>query len=312
MPPAFLALGLAKRSGRPVVVICTSGTATANLHPAVLEASHAHLPLVVLTADRPPEMRGTGASQATDQLKLFGSAVRLFTEVGPSLDDSTPSANSYWRSLVCRAVAISADGPVHLNLSFREPLEFVLVDHMDARFPGRSDGKPWVESRRPPRRRCRATWSPSLRQRVASLWSAMTRPPCCRSRFRRGRGLATACRAAEQRPAGTNAITAYRYLLGHPATRQRLQPELVVCVGRPGISREVQALLRDAPEMIVVDRQDDWADPTRAAHRLVHLLPTPDWPAAEPSRLRQWRDADRTAVAAMTASSTTRSSTSRK
>ena len=105
----FLALGLAKRSGRPVVVIYSSGTATANLHPAVLEASHAHVPLVVLTADRPPEMRGTGASHATDQLRLFGSAVRLFTEVGaPSLEDSTPSANSYWRSLVCRAVAISA------------------------------------------------------------------------------------------------------------------------------------------------------------------------------------------------------------
>ena len=73
----------------------------------------------------------------------------------------------------------------------------------------------------------------------------------------------------------------------------------MVCVGRPGISREVQALLRDVPEMIVVDPHDDWADPTRAAHRLVRQLPTPDWPAADPSWLRQWRDADRTAVAAM-------------
>jgi len=94
---AFFALGAAKRAGRPAAVLCTSGTAAANLHPAVLEADHARAPLLLLTADRPPELRGTGANQATDQLKLYGTAVRWFCEVGPPADgpDAAPSA-TWW------------------------------------------------------------------------------------------------------------------------------------------------------------------------------------------------------------------------
>ena len=174
----FLALGLAKRSGRPVVVVCTSGTATANLHPAVLEVSHSHVPLVVLTADRPAEMRWHRVrAKPTDQIKLFGSAVRLFAEIGtPCLEvDSTPSANCYWRSLVCRAVASAATGPVHLNVPLREPLEFAPCDDARARFPGRADGDPWVQitaATSTARRRAR---SPFRRARAASSSSVMTR-----------------------------------------------------------------------------------------------------------------------------------------
>ena len=79
---SFTALGLAKASRRPVAVLCTSGTAAANFHPAVIEADESGVPLLVLTADRPPELRGTGASQTIDQVKLYGAAVRWYAESG--------------------------------------------------------------------------------------------------------------------------------------------------------------------------------------------------------------------------------------
>ncbi|HEY1345599.1 MAG TPA: thiamine pyrophosphate-binding protein, partial [Streptosporangiaceae bacterium] len=115
---AFLALGLAKLSRRPAAVVCTSGTAGAHFHAAVIEADEAGVPLLVLTADRPPELRGTGANQTVDQLKLYGSAVRWFCEVG--VPEARPGMNAYWRSLACRAWASASGaagtvpGPVHL------------------------------------------------------------------------------------------------------------------------------------------------------------------------------------------------------
>ena len=122
----FLALGLAKASGRPVVVLCTSGTAAAHLHAAVIEADEAGVPLIVLTADRPPELRGTGANQTIDQLKLYGSAVRWFCEAG--VPEARAGMAGYWRSLACRSWALASGaggafpGPVHVNVPLREPL----------------------------------------------------------------------------------------------------------------------------------------------------------------------------------------------
>ncbi|MGH3839181.1 MAG: thiamine pyrophosphate-binding protein, partial [Pseudonocardiaceae bacterium] len=122
---AFLALGLALRSGVPVPVVCTSGTAAANLHPAVLEAHHAGVPLLAVTADRPGELVGTGANQTVHQASLYGAAVRA----APSL--SAPSdigQQAHWRSTADRAIAAArgalggGPGPVHLNVPLREPL----------------------------------------------------------------------------------------------------------------------------------------------------------------------------------------------
>src|SRR5947199_8323348 len=112
----FFALGTALGSGRPAAVLCTSGSAAANLHPAVVEADEAGVPLIVLTADRPPELRDIGAGQTIDQLKLYGDAVRWFFEVGNH--EATPGRLRWIRTLACRAYATAAGarpGPVHLN-----------------------------------------------------------------------------------------------------------------------------------------------------------------------------------------------------
>src|SRR5688500_2101421 len=120
----FFALGAALATGQPVAIACTSGTAAANLHPAVAEADEASVPLIVLTSDRPPELRGVGAGQTIDQVKLYGSAVRWFSEMGTH--DADDAGLLHMRSSACRAFSQAAGdprpGPVHLNLSWRDPL----------------------------------------------------------------------------------------------------------------------------------------------------------------------------------------------
>jgi 2-succinyl-5-enolpyruvyl-6-hydroxy-3-cyclohexene-1-carboxylate synthase len=121
---AFFALGRAKRTGKPTPLVCTSGTATANFHPAVIEADQARVPLLLLTADRPPELRDSGANQTVDQQKLYGDAVRWFTEL-PEPEADARKLRSL-RTTVGRSVAEATGvppGPVHLNVSFRKPLE---------------------------------------------------------------------------------------------------------------------------------------------------------------------------------------------
>ncbi|MFN2611772.1 MAG: 2-succinyl-5-enolpyruvyl-6-hydroxy-3-cyclohexene-1-carboxylic-acid synthase [Solirubrobacterales bacterium] len=120
----FYALGAAQASGEPVAVLCTSGSAAANLHPAAVEADEAAVPLLILTADRPPELRGIGAGQTIDQLKLYGSAVRWFCDVGTH--EAGDDGLIHYRSTACRAYATARGdprpGPVHLNFEWREPL----------------------------------------------------------------------------------------------------------------------------------------------------------------------------------------------
>ncbi len=144
----FVALGMAKASGRPVAVTCTSGTAAANLHPAVVEAWEARVPLIVLTADRPPELREVGAGQAIDQIKLYGSAAKWFVEVGTH--DPGRETAVHHRALACRAYWTAAGGrpgPVHLNFPLREPLAPAPEELEAADWEGRADGSPWTELR---------------------------------------------------------------------------------------------------------------------------------------------------------------------
>src|SRR3954447_12593061 len=136
----FFALGVAKASGVPAVLACTSGTAAANYLPAVIEAHEARVPLLVLTADRPPELRDLGAGQTIDQVKLYGTAAKWYLEV----DDqpARPERVRWLRQLACRAYQTALDGrpgPVHLNFSLREPLlaDEPLPEDSSARAGGR-------------------------------------------------------------------------------------------------------------------------------------------------------------------------------
>ncbi len=140
---AFFALGLAQASGTAVALVCTSGTAVANYAPAVAEAAHAEIPLLVLTADRPAEFRDCGAAQAIRQDGIFGRHCKWTHEAATPAEGV--DLHDYWRSLACRAHARAVEGPagpVHLNLPLREPL---VADDPSAAVPGgRADGRPWV------------------------------------------------------------------------------------------------------------------------------------------------------------------------
>jgi 2-succinyl-5-enolpyruvyl-6-hydroxy-3-cyclohexene-1-carboxylate synthase len=275
---AFFALGAAKRSGRPVVVVCTSGTAAANLHPAVLEADHARVPLLVLTADRPPELRGTGANQATDQLKLYGPAVRWFCEVGVPADD--PAAGRYWRSLASRAVAEAAGlpaGPVHLNLAFADPL--VPLDPAPgpgsrlAGEPaqGRPGGAPWTAApagvraaadgdvaalaeavRAGPRGLLVAGWGADLDPAAADAFAAASGWPV----------LADPLSGARRGPA---AVSTYDGLLRAPRFAAGHRPDLVVRVGAAPTSKALTAWLDPSVPQVLVDPAGGWLDPGRSA-----------------------------------------------
>ncbi len=125
---SYFALGHARLTGTPVALVCTSGTAAANFHPAVIEASLGQVPLIVLTADRPPSLRDTGANQTIDQIKLYGGAVRWNFEVGTP--DLTPAGLRHLRGLAARAIFEATRppaGPVHLNFPFSKPLEPIPV-----------------------------------------------------------------------------------------------------------------------------------------------------------------------------------------
>src|SRR3954469_2155269 len=186
----FFALGLAKATGVPAVLACTSGTAAANYLPAVVEAWEARVPLLVLTADRPPELRDIGAGQTIDQIKLYGSCVKWFFEV----DDhpASPMRVRWLRQLACRAFWTSLEGrpgPVHLNFSFREPL---LPDgpsgvpSLDVAV-GRDGGRPWVT-----RPRVARTPSAELLDGLREQLTASTVVVAGRSERDRGQGAAVA------------------------------------------------------------------------------------------------------------------------
>ena len=305
---AYFAMGAARIGGFPAAVITTSGTAVANLFPGVVEADAAGVPLILLTADRPPELRETGANQTIDQLKLFGGAVRWFWEAGPA-EDRTES-NAYWRASAARAVAEARGwegrpGPVHLNLNFREPTVPVSDDGRTQAQPftagteGRPGGKPWLEARRPPGTDVSFLSEVEKTRRGlvvvgegaggSGVYAALAE--------RLGWPLIAEGLSGARRPP---AISTYHHLLeGAPPA---LRPDLVLCFGKTGLSRNLSNLLADPsiPQM-VSGAPGGWADPERSLSNLVAASPS-DMAQAMLDRLEgrsggawleRWREAER-------------------
>jgi 2-succinyl-5-enolpyruvyl-6-hydroxy-3-cyclohexene-1-carboxylate synthase len=263
---AFFALGIGRESGRPAVVCCTSGTAGAHFLPAVMEADLAGVPLLVCTANRPPELLDTGAGQTVEQHHLYGRAVRWFAAPGAAVD--LPDADAVWRSLGSRSVAETSGppaGPVHVDLAFREPL--VAATRVEPG-PGRAGGAPWTVTT-PARRMLEDVSGLAARLRgverglVVAGWGADVDADSGRDLAAR-LGWPLLADAVSGLRSGPRAISTYDALLREPTFADAHRPDLVLRLGAPLTSKVTTAWLGvDVPQLLV-DPDGRWLDPHRA------------------------------------------------
>lgn len=255
----FLALGLARATGRPVPVVTTSGTAVANLHPAVLEAHHDGVPLLVLSADRPPQLRGVGANQVIDQLTVFGSGVLRFQHEFAVA--GTRLAGGYWRGQVCRALAACRGalssgwpGPAQLNIPFDLPLVPDIYDASDADLPPARSGGPATRIEPLPPLGA-AIDSPGPGERclvISDLTHELAGPLAAAGHLVIGEAGGLAGSAVLS--AGMHLLADEGFLAGH-------LPERVIVLGRPTLFRAVTALLARQDVIVdVVDHPARYAD----------------------------------------------------
>jgi len=297
----FLALGVGKGTGVPAAVITTSGTAVANLLPAVVEAFQAEVPLLLLTADRPPRLRGADANQAIEQPHIFGRYTRLFQELAPT--EISDRALRHLRATASRAVAAAIGdpaGPVHLNLAFEKPLEPVSVpgdlpEGLPESFPlavdGRADGAPFTRIH--PRRLLPPD---TVLEALAARLAAARRPVIVAGPAAhplesgpRVRALARAVSAplladplsgARGRDPGCG----YDLALRIPEARTQLQPDLVLRFGTTPSSAALAGWLAElgqAPGVaqVIVDGGDRWKD---------HLAVASEVVPGDPARVAAW------------------------
>jgi len=309
----FFALGLALGVGRAVIVATTSGTAAAELHPAVIEAHYARVPLLVCTADRPPELHQVGAPQTIDQHELYGPTTRWF--VAPGVARS--STSSTWRPLAARAVAEATDGPagpgpVHLNLAFIEPL----VGEPRTLPEGRTPGRPAVTvagANAPPPESLEVVTRWRGRRgvvvagegcgdprSVVALAGHLGWPVLADPRSR--------CRTTDRVVVG-----AADSILRDEGVRRALRAEVVVLLGAPWVSKALGAYVAEqayVAEVVAVDPWWRWQDPDRAVALVVRADPS-KWlaeaaelaagAAAPPGWLERWEDLEHGASRAIDA-----------
>ena len=248
---AFFALGIIKATGRPVPVVCTSGTAVANYHPAVLEAHHTNAPLLVLTADRPAMLRKTGANQTTEQARIFGKAVRYFADIdGPVFPMELPLDSL-------------RKGPVHLNLQFDEPL---LPD----------DSADWVSE---------IVVAPKNfvdRSKPGTLRLVGARGVVVIGHDRAGLSVEEITKftkvlgwpvIAEDPLSFPDAIAHASIFLTSQEIRSTLIPQSVLVIGRTTLSRSINSFIKSSPIQYVVDPRTATVDTDRQADRIFTSLP---------------------------------------
>ncbi len=309
---AFIALGLGLASGRPAIVLTTSGTGAVELHPAVVEAHQAGVPLIAVTADRPSELHDVGAPQTVQQVHLFGGAVRWFAD--PGVPDV--AAARTWRSLAARAVAeattgVAGPGPVHLNLAFREPLLGVAGELPE----GRADGAPWhttIGRRSAVDRFGTARLEELLdADRGVIVAGADAGDPAVVHALSAATGwpiLAdprSGCRTAL-----SGVVAAFDPILRHGPTAAALVPDVVLRLGMPPASKVLgQWLAVSGAVEVAIDAHGRWfdaerraahvlhADPAAACQALVHLVG--GRASVDAGWLQAWSDAERVAQEAL-------------
>lgn len=264
---AFFALGLTKSTGRPVPVVCTSGTAVANYHPAVLEANHTNAPLLVLTADRPAMLRRTGANQTTEQARIFGKAVRYFADIdGPVFPMELPLDSLRF-------------GPVHLNLQFDEPL---LPD----------ESTTWLDE---------IEVTPvafKSRAKSITLKVQASRGVLIIGHDRGGLSVADVTKfakklnwpiVAEDPLSFPDAIGHASIFLTSPQVRSVLAPQAVIVIGRTTLSRSINSLAGLAPITYVIDPRIATVDSDRAGDKRFTEIPALDTVMASDEWIAQWQ-----------------------
>jgi 2-succinyl-5-enolpyruvyl-6-hydroxy-3-cyclohexene-1-carboxylate synthase len=300
---SFTALGIALSTGRPALVLTTSGTAAAELHAAVVEAHEARLPLIACTADRPPELHGVGANQTIDQSSLYGTALRYATDPGVPTKESQGS----WRSLAARVFCEAlhsplGPGPVHLNLPFREPLDGSPGDLP----PGRPGGEPWhrvadAEAAPDP-----ASLALVLRLAASARAPLMVAgrgagdPSLVASVSRRlGWPLLADPRSGGRAQDSESGVVCAADAICRPGIAPL--PDLVLRLGEPWTSKALSGWLSASVSAgathVVVDPHGEWRDPDREAALLLRCRPEallgcleqPSGPLGAAEGREQWR-----------------------
>ena len=264
---AFFALGMSKASKRPVPIVCTSGTAVANYHPAVLEASHSNVALLVLTADRPASLRRTGANQTTEQARIFGKAVRYFADV---------SGSAFPMELPFDSLQT---GPVHLNIQFDEPL----VGDIDTT---------WLNDVivSPPR--------VFTRKEAGTFYTKSTRGVLVIGHDRGGLDLDEVKKfaaslnwpiIAEDPLSFADAVPHASIFLTSKSIADDLAPDTVVVIGRTTLSRSINSFITSARKQIVIDPRMATVDSDRLANQKFLAIPVAQVSVADEDYAQKWQ-----------------------